>query len=154
MINIGSGRNEDSAGSQSFLIKISDLTLGQFTHAQGLEMETDIVEYREGGNNDTTLKFRGPSRYPNIVLERGFVASKELWEWYKKCKEGQGPMPRKDGSIVLVDGNAGDKEIARWNFYRGWPYRWVGPALSSQDSSGAVEMLEIAYERLDFEAGE
>jgi phage tail-like protein len=150
---VGSGRNDDAAGSQSFLIEISGLTLGQFTSAHGLEMETEIIEYREGGNNDNALKFRGASRYPNITLERGFVASKELWEWYLQCNGGTDQMPRKDGSIVLVDSNDQDKEIARWNFYRGWPCRWVGPALNSQDSSNAVEVLEIAHERLEFKQG-
>lgn len=150
---IGSGRNDDSAGSQSFLVEISGLTLGQFTSAQGLEIETEIIEYREGGNNDNALKFRGACRYPIITLERGFAASKELWEWYQMCNSGQGKMPRKDGSIVLVDGNNQDKEIVRWNFYRGWPCRWIGPTLNSQDSTGAVEMLEISHERLEFKQG-
>ncbi len=145
------GRNEDAHGSHSFSIDIDGLSLGQFTNANGLEMETEVVEYREGGNNRQSLKFRGAGRYPNITLERGFTASDELWRWFVDCQRGSGAMPRKDGSIVLHDQEG--NEVCRWNFFRGWPCRWVGPALQSEDSGGSVEVLEIAHELLEFQKG-
>lgn len=142
------GKREDAAVGGHFTIEIEDLTLGQFNSASGLEIETDIVEYREGGNNAQTLKFRGPARYANIVLERGFVVSKELWDWYLDCQKEDDEMKRKNGSIVLK--NSQGDELARWNFEHGWPCRWSGPTLHAAESGTAVEMLEIAHEKLEF----
>ena len=143
------GERGDAVTSNLFNIEIDGLTLGQFSSVNGLDMESEVIEYCEGGNNANALKFRGPSRYPNITLERGFVVSEELWNWYLESHQGDGEMPRKDGSIVMLDSD-GDTEMARWDFFNGWPCRWVGPALNADDSSTAVEVLEIAHERLEF----
>lgn len=41
--------------------------------------------------------------------------------------------------------------MLRWNFVRGWPAKWEGPALNAA-SEVAIETLEIAHEGLELEA--
>jgi hypothetical protein len=40
-----------------------------------------------------------------------------------------------------------NNEIKRWNFYRAFPCRWIGPRLASNlTGEYAVERIEIAHE--------
>ncbi len=146
MSNGATGARKDVAGAHDFLVEIDGQRIGNFNQCSGLTIETDILEYQEGGENSVVHKFIGQTRQSNIVLERGFTTSKELWNWYRQIWEGSGRITRKNGSIVLLGQDS--KQSVRWNFSRGWPCRWVGPALSSDGSSTAIEVLEIAHEGL------
>nr|MBP3283488.1 phage tail protein [Treponema sp.] len=82
----------------------------------------------------------------NIVLENGIVDSYVLWKWYKKTAEGN--VERQSGSIVLC--NLQGEEIKRWNFFRAFPCRWIGPSLTANDRrTFAVERIQIAHEWLE-----
>jgi phage tail-like protein len=41
--------------------------------------------------------------------------------------------------------------VLRWNFVRGWPAKWEGPALNAKANEVAIETLEIAHEGLELE---
>ena len=53
---------------------------GFFKSVGGLESETEVVPYREGGVNDTTHQLVGAVKWKNIVLKRGFCGP-ELAKW-------------------------------------------------------------------------
>ena len=56
-------------------------------------------------------------------------------------------IERKNGSVVLKDTEG--HEIKRWNFFRAFPCRWIGPKLETNMGSGyAVERIEITHEGL------
>ena len=81
-----------------------------------------------------------------MILEKGIVDNDVLWKWYKKTNEGK--VERKSGSVVLC--NLQGEEVKRWNFFRAFPCRWIGPALCGSDRrTYAVEKIEIAYEWLE-----
>jgi len=121
----------------------------RFQKCEGLEAETEAFEYQEGGG--AVHKFKGRTRFPNIVLEKGIVDSDDLWKWYNKTAEGN--VERQSGSIVLC--NLQGEEIKRWNFFRAFPCRWIGPALNVMDRrTFAVERVEIAHEWLEVDGGE
>ena len=73
------------------------------------------------------------------------TSSTELYEWRKHIEEGSADV--RSGSIVLLD--AAMEEKARWNFYGGWPARYDGPLLDSEDSAISVERLELAVEKIE-----
>ena len=147
MISGNTGKRKDTSGAHNFIIEIDGQSVGNFNSCTGLTMETDVLEYQEGGENTKVCKFIGQTRQSNIVLERGFSTSKELWEWHREILKESGKVERKNGSIILQDQDG--KELMRWNFFRGWPCRWVGPNLSSDDSAIAIEVMEIAHEGIE-----
>jgi phage tail-like protein len=140
------GKRNDPLGQFNFLIEIDGVVKGGFSEASGLTTDTNIIEYREGAEQQgTTRKLPGLMKYNNIVLKRGWTKDKSLWAWRKKVIDGK--TQRNSGSIVLLD--EARNEALRWNFREGWPSKWEGPALNAKTSEVAVETLEIAHEGLE-----
>lgn len=142
------GKRNDPIGQFNFLIEIDGVVKGGFSEVSGLTTDTNIIEYREGQEQqETTRKLPGLMKYNNIVLKRGWTKDRSLWEWRRKVIEGK--TERASGAIVLLD--EGRNEALRWNFREGWPSKWEGPMLNAKTSEVAIETLEIAHEGLVLE---
>ena len=140
------GKRNDPYGQFNFLVEIDGVAQAGFSEASGLTTDTNIFEYREGNEQQGTVrKLPGLMKYNNIVLKRGWTKDKSLWEWRKQVIDGK--TQRASGSIVLLD--EARNEALRWNFREGWPSKWEGPALNAKTSEVAIETLEIAHEGLE-----
>ena len=128
----------------NFLVEIDGITSAAFAEASGLESETAAIEYRTGGDG-VVRKLPGLTKFGNIVLRRGVTNDAELWNWRKSVVDGAAQL--RNGSIVLLDDRR--NVVLRWNFFNGWPCKWVGPALHAQANDVAIETLEIAHEGLE-----
>src|SRR6266511_918284 len=96
------GKRNDPYGQFNFLIEIDGVVKGGFSEASGLTTDTNIIEYREGAEQQgTTRKLPGLMKFNNIVLKRGYTADKKLYEWRKKVMDGK--TQRASGSIVFLD---------------------------------------------------
>src|SRR5262245_52571609 len=104
-----------------FLIEARGITEGLFSECSGLQAETEIFEWEEGGLNEYRHRLPGRVKYTNLVLKRG-VALKDLWEWY--LDTARGTITRKQLSIVLYS-YQGEPEM-RWNIDGALPIKWVG----------------------------
>ena len=131
----------------NFLVEIDGITEAAFQEAAGLTAEISVIEHREGGENITACKYPGQIKFTNIVLKRGLTDSAELYAWFKQWADGDAAAQRKNGSIVLLD--RANNEKLRWNFFNGWPSKWIGPALNAEQNDIAIESLEIVHERLE-----
>ena len=129
----------------NFRVEIDGISLAAFSEVGGLESETTVIEYREGGDPNTVRKLPGLTKYANIVLRRGITQDAELWAWQKNIIEGK--PDRRNGSIVLLDNEGND--VVRWNFIRGWICKWEGPALNATGNAVAIETVAIAHEGLE-----
>jgi phage tail-like protein len=141
-------RPHDHIGNFNFHLEIEGLTAGTFRNVEGLDSETEIVEYQDG--DDLTLRKRpGRTKYSNIVLKRGYVSSDELWQWRKKVMDGS--VERKSGSVILCN-DAGDP-VMRYNFFEAWPCKWKGFTLDGKGTDAVIEEVELVIERLEREDG-
>ena len=141
-------RPHDHIGNFNFHLEIEGLTAGTFRNVEGLDSETEIVEYQDG--HDLVLRKRpGRTKYSNIVLKRGYVASDELWQWRKKVMDGS--VERKSGSVILCN-DSGDP-VMRYNFFEAWPCKWKGFTLDGKGTDAVVEEVELVIERLEREDG-
>lgn len=141
---MASRREFDHIGNFNFRVEIEGVTQGAFRNVEGLDSETEIVEYQDG--DDLVLRKRpGRTKFSNIVLKRGFVNTDDLWQWRKKVVEGK--LERKSGSIVLC-GDDGE-EIMRYNFFEGWPCKWKGFTLDGKGTDVNVEEIELAVEKIE-----
>jgi len=138
----------DPYANFNFLVEIDGIAKAGFQEVSGLGAETEIIEYREGGDQiGAVRKIPGLNRYSNIVLKRGFTQDKSLWNWYKTVLDGA--IQRASGSIILLD--SGRNPVLRWKFREGWPCKWEGPCLNGQTNEIAIETLVIAHEGLELE---
>ena len=151
-------RPQDPFAAFHFELELGHVKIGGFSECTGLELETKVFEYREGGRNSHALKFPEQTETKNLVLKRGITASNELFEWYLDIASGlfehanQRPASSIDDidkkiSIVLKD--VSGQPVKRWNLNRAFPVKWVGPELKATDSSTAFESIELAHEGIE-----
>ena len=137
-------RDFDHIGNFNFKVEIEGVTQGAFRNVEGLDSETEIVEYQDG--DDLVLRKRpGRTKFSNVTLKRGYVNSDELWQWRKKVVEGK--VERKSGSVILC-GDDGE-EIMRYNFFEAWPCKWKGFSLDGKGTDVNVEEIELAVEKIE-----
>jgi len=134
------GRPVDPFLNFNFRVEIDGLQVAAFHECSGLESSIDVIEHREGGG--AIRKLAGNNKFTNIVLKRGLTDNRELYDLHMSALDGQ--VQRKNGSIILMD--RADQEVARWNFERAWPAKWVGPSLTAEGNDVAIETLELAHE--------
>lgn len=136
------GRRVDPYITSLFHVEIEGIDEAFFRECQGLEAETEVLSYEEGGVNDHPHKLPGRTKFPNVSLKRGVTDSSALWKWYSDVVQGK--IERKNVSIVLYDTEA--SEVKRWSFDRAYPVKWVGPGLKAEENAVAVETLELVHE--------
>ena len=130
--------------SFNFLVEIEGLVIGGFTECSGLQVETEIEEYNEGGLNSYAHRFAGRTKYPSLVLRRGLTTSDTLWKWHQDVINGQ--VTRKNGTIYML--NAMRIPILWWNFVNAIPVKWSGPDLRATANEVTVESVELVHQGL------
>jgi phage tail-like protein len=142
---------EELFGAYNFLLEVqgiindNKIIVGGFKSMSGMDSETEIIEFKQG--NDTVVRKKpGRTTYANIVLERGYTATDDLWQWRQNIENGK--IDRRSGSIIILDQD-GQTEVARYNFYEGWPCKWYVPDMNSDSSAMAIEKIEIAVEKVE-----
>lgn len=147
-------RDTDPYPSFRFALELNDVLVAGFAECTGLQMEMKVFEYKEGGRNETTLKFPENTTYGNITLKRGVTKSTELIDWQLDAVQGAfSKNTRSNNSniaILLLEETAGEPQVAqRWNLIRALPVKWVGPDFKATGNEVAIETLEIAHEGIE-----
>jgi phage tail-like protein len=127
---------------------------GAFSECSGLELEADVKEYLEGGNNDGVVRRVGRVKLVPLILKRGMflpspggTADNALWAWLSGMVSGVLPIPRYNGEIEVYD-PSGKRVLARWTFDRALPSKVSGPSLNARTGEIAVEELHLVHEGL------
>jgi len=119
-----------------------------FKSVGGLKSETEVTEYREGGENGATHKLPGRTKYSNIVLKRGFTGDMAFATWRKFIEDGFFQSARRNAVLVLYDKQF--REIARWNLLNVWPSKIsIGVEPDGQGNPVPTEEIEIAVEKVE-----
>jgi phage tail-like protein len=122
--------------------------VGIFKGLSGLEVSFDVLEYREGGNNDFVHRLPGRMAYPNLVLSWGLVNDEALLQWFMATH-----MKAQTQEITLtLTASQGDltNNVRKFTFADAFPVRWSGPQLLGENSNPQTwgETLEIAHSGL------
>jgi phage tail-like protein len=136
------GATKQPVATLNFTVKIPDIdTIGWFTDCSGLELSFEVMEYREGGNNDFVHHLPGRIQYPHLTLSRGLTNEDALLTWFWATHQ---QAERKEVTLTLRLG-----EVDRtWTFADAFPVKWVGPNPNNGPSAIATESLVIAHSGL------
>jgi phage tail-like protein len=134
--------SEDTYASCRFYVMFGNEAQGVFTEVSGLQVEMDVMEYQEGGNNGFVHRLPGFTKVSNITLKRGMTKSNEFFKWCTSIASGQ--FTRRNVSIIMYD-TAGEK-LMHWDFHNAFPVKWIGPQFRASDATAAIETLELAHE--------
>jgi phage tail-like protein len=125
-----------------FTVTIDGQTsLGDWTKCEGLTVEYDVHEYKEGGINGWVWRLPGRAKYQNIKLTRPVTKSTaDVAKWLSTVKPA---VSRTTAKIAVMD--AAGEEVASWSVSGVYPVRWTGPTLDVGQNQAATEVLELCH---------
>jgi phage tail-like protein len=132
-----------------FEVRIGSSTepVAGFSEVSGLDFESAIETFREGGVNQYEHQLAGPLKFPaRLVLKHGITDNEDLWSWHQDIVQGR--IVRKDISIVLRDIDSTRNRKREWKFRAAAPVKWVGPQFRAGGAEVAIETLELIHKGL------
>jgi phage tail-like protein len=139
------GARNDPYFAFRFEVQFDDISVGGFSECSGLQLETEVFDYSEGGLNTHVRKFVTRTKQTNLTLKHGIV-DRVLWDWYYDITRGD--IRFRNGSVVVRD-PSGDQVVMEWQFREAFPSKWMGPELNATQNSVAIETLEICHQGLE-----
>jgi phage tail-like protein len=137
-----SDSSEPTGQSLRFRVKLDGgADLGDWSKCDGLSVEYDVFEYKEGGENTFIHRIPGRAKYQNIKLTRPVNKdSKQVAAWISAMRH---KVKRETAAISALDPLG--HPIATWNLQGAYPVRWTGPSLDIGNNQAAMETLELAH---------
>jgi phage tail-like protein len=129
--------------SLRFRVKIDGSgDLGNWSKCDGLSVEYEVFEYKEGGENAFVHRLPGRAKYQNIKLTRPINKdSQKVADWMAKLKQ---QVKRQTAEISALDSEG--QALATWNLEGVYPVRWTGPSLDIGNNQAATETLELSHD--------
>ena len=129
-----------------FSVQLGDDDTVSFQEVDGLDSETQIIEYRHGNSPVFyPIKMPGLGKVGNVTMRKGiFVNDSKFWDWYNEIK--MNTIERRTVIISLLDETGTPKRT--WTLNNAWPTKITGTDLKSEGNEVAVESIEVAYETL------
>ncbi len=117
-----------------------------FTEVSGLDVETEVIEYRHGASPEySKVKMPGMQKFSNITLKRGtFATDNEYYNWWNTVKLNT--IERRDITISLL--NEEHEPVITWKVKNAWPSKVQSTDLKADGSEVAIETLELVHEGL------
>ncbi|AWW32980.1 MULTISPECIES: phage tail protein [Echinicola] len=117
-----------------------------FTEISGLDMETEIIEYRDGAMPEySKIKMPGMQKFSNLTMKRGtFQGNNKYYEWYQTINLNK--VERRDITISLL--NEEHEPVVTWKVKNAWPLKIQSTDLKGDGNEVAIESMEIAHEGL------
>lgn len=120
-----------------------------FTEVSGLDVETEVVEYRHGASPEyVKTKMPGMQKYSNITLKRGtFATDNEYYDWWNTVKLNT--IERRNITISLL--NEDHAPVVVWKVKNAWPTKIQSTDLKADGNEVAIETMELAHEGLSIQ---
>jgi phage tail-like protein len=120
-----------------------------FTECSGLDVETEIIEYRDGASPEySKRKMPGMQKFSNITLKRGvFASDNEFYNWWNTVSLNT--IDRRDLTISLL--NEAHEPVVVWKIKNAWPTKIQSTDLKADGNEVAIETMELAHEGLSIQ---
>ena len=122
-----------------------------FTEVSGLDVETEVIEYRDGANRSySKQKIPGMQKYANVVLKRGIMpADNGFFDWWNTVSLNK--VERRNVTVSLL--NEQHEPVMVWKIVEAWPAKVAGTDLKADGNEIAVETVELAHEGITIQNG-
>ena len=115
----------------------------RFQSVGGLSMEYETENYKEGGENRFEHSLPVRTKFPDLVLKRGFlVRDSEVYEWCIKAFRDR-EFTLSDIVIKLLDEK--HEPLKTWNVVGAFPKKWSVSDLNAESNTVVIENLELKY---------
>ena len=129
-----------------FSVDIGEFTDLPFQEVSGLDIETEVIEYRHGNSpSHSAIKMPGMMKYSDITLKKGvFADDNDFYDWISTISLNT--YERLTVVIRLLDETA----TARmpWTLTNEFPKQITPTDMNSTASEAAIETMVLAHEGL------
>jgi len=117
-----------------------------FTEVSGLDVETDVIEYRDGASPEYhKIKMPGMQKFSKITMKRGtFKGDNEFYDWWNTV--ALNTIERRDLTISLL--NEKHEPVVVWKVKNAWPSKVQPTDLKADGNEVAIESIELEHEGL------
>jgi phage tail-like protein len=136
-----------------FRVKWDNRYVAGISRVSPLIRQTEVVEYREGGDPSTSHMSPGRTKYEAITLERGVTQDHDFEQWANKVWNlGAGlgsEVSLKDfrKNIILELYNEAGQLVLAYKIYRCWVSEYQAlPQLDANGSAIAIEHIKLENE--------
>jgi phage tail-like protein len=120
-----------------------------FREVSGLDMEYDVEEVREGGQNAFVHRLPKGRKQGNLKCIRGIaVEGDPLLDWCRAVLEGELIEEIKTATIVVKLLDPDHAPVAAWSAESCWPVKWQVDGFDAMKNELAIETVEFAYTML------
>ncbi|CDF83982.1 phage tail protein [Pseudomonas sp. QL9] len=120
-----------------------------FTEISGLDVETEVIEYRDGALREfSKLKIPGMQKYPNVTMKRGvFKSDNDYFNWWNTVSLNT--VERRDVIVSLL--NEAHEPVMVWKIKNAWPTKIGSTDLKADGNEIAIESIELAHDGLSIQ---
>ncbi|GJM14978.1 MAG: phage tail protein [Thermodesulfobacteriota bacterium] len=116
-----------------------------FQEVTGLNSESDVVEYREGGENSYAHKLPISTKHSNLVLKRGIISDPKIIEWINNVFLNDLSEPIKTTDITVTLLNQEHEPAMRWKLSNAWPIKFEAAPFKAKSNEMVIETIEFAF---------
>lgn len=120
-----------------------------FTEISGLDVETEVIEYRDGALREfSKMKIPGMQKYPNVTMKRGvFKSDNDYFNWWNTVSLNT--VERRDIIVSLL--NEVHDPVMVWKIKNAWPTKIGSTDLKADGNEIAIESIELAHDGLSIQ---
>ena len=131
-----------------FRVEFSDISKNdndtRFQSVTGLSVEYDMETFKEGGENRFEHSLPVRTKYPDLVLKRGYLVSgSDIFKWCKKAFQEREFQP---ANLIISLLNENHEPLKTWNVVGAWPKKWSVSDFNAESSAIVIETLELRYQ--------
>ncbi|GAB3248650.1 phage tail protein [Kineosporia babensis] len=139
--------------SNNFFLDIEGSPISMLTAVSGLEISVEVTDTQQGLKDGKITSTRLPGNQKSggtLTLNRlapTDSGADGLWKWFQEIVEkGALNTSRKSGSVVLYSTDG--KELARYNFEKGWPSKIELAGLDVSSGEPLKETILLEFDLL------
>ena len=120
-----------------------------FTEISGLDVETEVIEYRDGASPEySKMKIPGMQKFGNVTMKRGIFASdNDYFNWWNTVSLNT--IERRDVTVSLL--NEQHEPVVVWKIKNAWPAKIGSTDLKADGNEIAIESIELAHDGLSIQ---
>ena len=126
------------------------ITKNGFQSITGLSVDIETETLKEGGENRFTHVLPVSTKYDPLILKRGLVKDPEMVKWTKDAILHFDIRPM-DLIVNLLTYRRNNNQsqtsvpLMTWKVINAWPKKWSMSEFNAEQSSLAIESLELNY---------
>jgi len=149
---------QDPLIATNFFLEIDGEVITTLSEVSGLDVEVEVAEVIQRTADGQLVHHKTlskPKWTGELTIKRTSpldVTADPLWEWFEAIREkGMSATTRggerKNGSVVIYDTTM--TEVARWNWYNGWPSKISSDSMTVSSNDPVNESITLQYEKLE-----